>query len=300
MYRGILKVDCPGCEHRTDNEVIAELECLSPLSTVVYLRICILHRLLCKSNYTLLVILAEAYKKNDSWLRTVHEDLERLARVDSRLEEMRDSTVRQWVELIWGRPKAFMKLIKEVISREDVNKVAFWWPSAGNKSKNSSDKCSGSELQCAPITTFECPNCSYVCGTPQAFSWHMYDKHHVRHRLRACIYSTVCEVCLRDFHSRERVCTHITASSRIRGQHYREFGVPMGDKALERLESEAYEHTKGLAKRGRRRTFAGGKPPVRTYGPLLESACRLGIRHDCLTKVPPLRTSNNEDTGEQV
>ena len=39
IYGGLLGFDCPGCPHKTDNEVIAELESVAPLNMISHLRI---------------------------------------------------------------------------------------------------------------------------------------------------------------------------------------------------------------------------------------------------------------------
>ena len=69
--QGVLRVDCPNCLHKTDDEVIGELECFSPLSIVVHLRIALSVRLLAKRNFTLLVVLANAFSGPGSWPATV-------------------------------------------------------------------------------------------------------------------------------------------------------------------------------------------------------------------------------------
>ena len=137
----------------------------------------------------------------------------------------------------------------------------------------------------APLV-FECDLCSYKCYSPQALSWHRYDRHSVRHSMRPFIHSNVCECCLRDFHSRERVFTHITASSKVCSRYYRENGSAVSSSVLERLEREAYNSTIKLKKQGRRRTHAR-EPPERMQGPLTLGAHILGVRHDCLLTKPP-------------
>ena len=55
IYRGLLRVDCPGCVHKSDDQVIIELKCLSPLSTVVFLRIAFLVRVISKKKLPIAV-----------------------------------------------------------------------------------------------------------------------------------------------------------------------------------------------------------------------------------------------------
>ena len=207
IYRGLLRLDCPKCEHKTDNEVIRELECLSPLSTVVFLRVALFSRLVRKNNLTVLALLACAYDAKHSWLSTICRDLNKLADASPKLHELRNKDLSVWVACIKEHPVLFMKTIYDALSLPEVNEVKFWMPEGRDKN----------EQHDGPTFTFCCPHCPYVCSTPQANSWHLFDKHGIRHPVRGCIHSTVCECCLRDFHSREGVFTHISASSKICG-----------------------------------------------------------------------------------
>ena len=154
--------------------------------------------------------------------------------------------------------------------------MSFWWPqSIANSLGNIVDP-----------TIFECSVCSYQCRSPQALSWHAFDKHGSKHIIRQYLHSTVCECCLQDFHTRSRAFTHVSASSPKCKQFYRGKGTKVSDSDYEFLEKEALDKTKCLQAQGRRRTFAETMP-VRTIGPLTEMAYTLGLRHDCLTKVPP-------------
>ena len=106
-----------------------------------------------------------------------------------------------------------------------------------------------------------------------------------------CVHVCVCacERCLRDFHTRERICTHVSASSRMCRSFYAQHGSLVDGPKLEKLESEAYECTMRLMAQGRRRTFAADGPPIRTDGPLHPAAVQIGVRHGCLTTKPPTK-----------
>ena len=134
---------------------------------------------------------------------------------------------------------------------------------------------------------YECDECSYKCMTPQAMSWHRYDKHKLRHAIRKYLHSSVCECCNRDFHSRERAFVHMSVSSTVCTEYYRKHGSEVEADRLILLETKAFEHTKQLQREGRRRTFAANLPPIRLSGPLTKHAFELGVPHDCLLKKPP-------------
>ena len=169
VFRGILRADCPGCTHLTDDQVIEQRRCLSPLSTVAYLRLALFVRLVQKQNWQLLVILASAYPSKRSWLHTVEGDLAKLARQDDRLAQFRDAKIADWVETVRVRPKKFLKTISEVLSTPEVNRVKFWWPGKGNGGEGAPGEIDLGPPQFAELA---CPTCSYVCRSPQALSWH--------------------------------------------------------------------------------------------------------------------------------
>ena len=253
--------------------------------TAVYCRIyayCFVCATACKSHYCLLALLADAYNVKGSWLHTVHENLLKLAEADSKLEELRAAPLGDWVRVFRADPKAMMKVITFAIGREEVNYVGLWWPETKK----------GNCMDARPArrdVIYECEMCSYKCITPQAMSWHRYDKRKLRHAIRKYLHSSVCECCMRDFHSRERAFVHMSASSVVCTEYYRINGVEVEAEKLNALETQAFEQTKQLQREGRRRTFAANAPPLRTVGPLTSQAVALGVRHDCLLTKPPRR-----------
>ena len=94
---------------------------------------------------------------------------------------------------------------------------------------------------------------------------------------------------MRDFHTRERIVTHVTASSKRCNAYYcsDEWCDELSADVVAQLEKSAYENTVKLKAQGRRRTYANNEPPKRLYGPLTAGAHSLGVRHDCLLKKPP-------------
>ena len=226
----------------------------------------------------MLAVLSEAYSVNTSWLRTVHDDLLRIAETDHRFQEYKGAPLADWVLLIQNGPGFFAKAIKASLMNPEMNTVAFWLP-AGKKGDDA-------DIASAPKSTFSCVHCAYVANSPQSYSWHLYDKHQVRSEIRKYIHSTICQCCLRYFRTRERIVTHIQASSPKCYDWYRQCGTSVPEKVLETLENEAYELTMALQRQGRRRTF-GEFPPERTFGPLTCMACELGVRNDCLLTKPP-------------
>ena len=107
--------------------------------------------------------------------------------------------------------------------------------------------------------------------------------------------SAACE----SFFSRERIFTHVSASSKVCKEYYRTYGVPVSEDRLKALDQESEKDTKKLKAGGRRRTFAAGNPPVRVSGPLNRWAIDLGVRHDCLLVKPPNKAHRGERRAEE-
>ena len=186
IYRGVLRYDCPKCEHKTGDQVIGELECFSPMSTFVFLRISLFQRIVLKDNKVLMAVLSNGLGSERSWLKAVLRDLNKLAEHCHKLSEMRDSTIEGWTKLVLAYPKVFLKVIKEALSEEAVNKAAFWWPISKAKQRAHDSAVP------KPVITYECEQCGYTCKSPQALSWHRYDAHKARNEVRKVIHSTVC------------------------------------------------------------------------------------------------------------
>jgi len=136
---------------------------------------------------------------------------------------------------------------------------------------------------------YECELCMYQAHSHQALSWHMYDKHEMKHAIRRVLHTSVCECCMREFWSRSRLFTHVAASSKVCSRFYRQYGTNVSPEMYEQLEKEAEELTVKLKKQGRRRTYSRQQPPERLSGPLRMEAMEGGVRHDCLLRVPPQR-----------
>ena len=64
------------------------------------LRIHLNIRLLHENDHTLLAFIASAYDVEGTWLDTFHKSLNKPAAAESRLEELRDTTMEKWVAVM--------------------------------------------------------------------------------------------------------------------------------------------------------------------------------------------------------
>lgn len=282
IYRAVLGCDKPKGERVNDSEVIRRLETLAPLSIVVMLRVALLFRIVKKEIGPLLTVVSLSFNNKDSWVQSVYRDLYDLASVSEKLSELRDAPFRTWIEAIRANPKLMYKAIMSALQLPEVNRVAFWWPDGGNK--NSHTKRANRDLQHDPIC-IQCDDCPYVASSMHAFTWHAYKVHGQKHPIRNCVRGTVCEACMKEYYTRERLVRHIISTSpRCRQFYYRE-AEPLPDDLFDALEARAYDDTVKLIKAGYRGTKSFA-PPIRVFGPLHITAHRLGIDHRLLLQKP--------------
>lgn len=108
----------------------------------------------------------------------------------------------------------------------------------------------------------------FVAESPQGLSWHRFHVHGLKHDVRRHVKGKFCECCLQWFHTRERVLTHLMASSERCKTFYLALTVPLEDEEYERLEAISLEDVRYLSKAGHHRSYAPF-PPVRLRGPLV-------------------------------
>ena len=86
------------------------------------------------------------------------------------------------------------------------------------------------------------------CGSAHAHvcacTWHRWGKHKLRNPVRELVCTTVCIACMREFHTRERVLAHITASSpKCRGVYLEvRPDLDITAEEIKCLEREAYNN----------------------------------------------------------
>ena len=141
----------------------------------------------------------------DSWIQTVCCDLHDLAQVSSKLGSMRDATIAQWVSLVKQGPKVFIELCVGALKLPEVNTSGLWWPET-KALPHPRSISADPEYQ-------TCPDCGYTCATVQGMNWHMHEVHSKKHELRWLFGSSICLACMYNFHSRERLFKHLSASS---------------------------------------------------------------------------------------
>lgn len=227
IWRSLLGLDKPWCEHVSDEQIIIDLEILSPLSFITHLRIKLLFRVCTKVSPDLIIMICNACKNDKFWLATVLHDLNKLASVCDKLERYRDAKLCDWVQLVQSAGNGFNKIIDFAISMPVVNTINFWF---NDLVKHDEVVCQGSLIQ-------NCHVCLYSCPSVHGLHWHLYKVHGLRNPDRALTGTTFCEACLREFHHKQRLITHVARSSKRCLAAYRLFACPLEHEVLSLLEA---------------------------------------------------------------
>ena len=64
------------------------------------------------------------------------------------------------------------------------------------------------------VMRVSCPECSMCFRNAQEMSIHRFRKHNVKNSLRSLIGGTVCVCCLKQFHTRFKILSHISQASK--------------------------------------------------------------------------------------
>ena len=139
------------------------------------------------------------YRKSNTWIHTVHEQLCKLAQVSEKLAELRDASMSKWMHFIKDHDKQFGKIITEVVAREEVNTVSFWWPSAPSNNNDDGEVVEEPTIQACPEE-----GCHQTFPSVHGLVWHLWKDHGLRQPDRNLIDTTVCACCLQQYFTRER------------------------------------------------------------------------------------------------
>ena len=137
--------------------------------------------------------------------------------------------------------------------------------------------------------SFECDLCEYSCSTFQRLSLHKFKRHGIKNIWRLYVGSfTHCNVCLKQFWTRERLLNHVRYRSKI-CKHNLQLRGPVCDiETAEALDSADAETNADLYRKGLRRHNVDD-PVVQLSGPVLpivpidcfvQSKHRLGNGHN--------------------
>ncbi len=276
IWRAILFLDRPGCEHKTDQQVVDELGIFTPMTLLFLLRFHTFVRVCVKAQPRLLLVLASSYVNESFWIRNIEWGLNKLANHTNVFENMRGAALMDWCQLVRADPKAFKRALVQAVSEEGPSNVSFW---ADVVSQDDGDVGRGME----PLV---CPCCDYECPTPQGLSWHLFSMHAVRSPMRSKVNTLHCACCMQWYDTRARRLRHIDRTSPRCGLFYLNHMPDLDEQEVAELDRISLEYSKSLWSRGFRREKSE-VPPFRIRGPLDVRAIGLGVNfYSCLKKPP--------------
>jgi len=242
-----------GLEVINDSDVLFEYSLMCPNTFLRLARLSLFARLAVKAPEELLSLLLNL--RDVGWSASVVGDL-RWITVGEHFSGFGGYSLEDWVVHIRDNPKAFKQRVNKFARTKLANLYECDNPSPKGKMPQS-------------VCSFDCSVCSASFPSFQQYSVHMFKQHQCRNIWRLYVgYGTHCEVCMKQFWSRERLINHIRYRSsickfnlKLRGPKCSEDEASVIDKTL------AGDHV-ALARVGRRRHFAD-EPVIRLAGPLL-------------------------------
>ena len=234
----------------TDDDVIAQLQVMCPLTMLRACRLCLFARF-CKS-ITLYRCACELVDLKGTWAHAVMQDLQWLT-IFREFRGCSGFSFGQWADVIRVDAKSFRKSCMTVCKSTFANVVTQWAVSPA--------------LQELGLL-FECDACSAVFQSRQALSLHRFKLHGTKSITRRYIDGTQCPICLVEFWTRERAINHV----RYRSVTCR-LNLLMRPPELTQDQSEVMDAAECsanriLATKGLRR-HAAQRPCVQLQGPLL-------------------------------
>ena len=122
-----------------------------------------------------------------------------------------------------------------------------------------------------------CLVCHLQFASLQQLSLHMFMSHGMKSHIRLYIKTTYCSVCLKEFHSRERVLDHIRYRSAVCRANLMLRGPVLTEVEAATIDEESREEHRTLAHACRRRHHVHC-PAIQLPGPLLPVDARSLIR----------------------
>ena len=216
------------------------------------LRIPSFARLCCKAPDELLLWVSLSLHEKSSWIAQVMSHLEGLARASDKFSHAEGWRPSQWACFFKDHGLASRKAVVAACSEHRICSSRWW---AVTKS------------QAAMVTLWPCVECGVDCGSRQQLAVHTSRKHGLNTSIRAWVRGTCCEVCLVEFHTRDRLVAHLAYRSEICRLNVLRVQQPLSDDELKALDVAARGDVRVLVASGRRRCHAVHKC-FRTCGPL--------------------------------
>ena len=257
------KLNYPSQPHTTDDDIISQLQVPSVDTILRAARLRYVARVWKFAPGQLKQLLTSLDDGTDrSWLHRIRTDFQWLHDRSNRVKHFPDPMVddRQWWDLV--QQQEWNALIRRVCDADTVYTHYMARYRVWRQQFRTAITDAGVKLhQPAPEPTstkglIACPHCDKSFATPRALSVHQYKVHGNHADVRQFISDTVCGVCLKDFHSLQRVRQHLQYK-----QHE--------DKCLRRLQAIWWPHQPIDLPRKAELKSSHRLPAVRVQGPQL-------------------------------
>ena len=235
----------------TDDEVISELKVMCPLTMIRAKRICLFGKVL--FDPLLLALIRDLVSVKDSWAHTIMCDLAWLALIPG-FRSCVNYSLDQWIGRITDVGlKAFKKGVNKACRLEYANLVTHWAATPAMESAGAMHMCKV---------------CNKACKSFQARSVHEYLAHGIKCVERLYVDGTQCQICLKEFWSRERHLNHIRYRSPVCKENLLLRPPCHSNVEADRLDETDKELHRSLLAKGARRHTATRRC-VQASGPLL-------------------------------
>ena len=235
----------------SDDAILDEFSLLSPTALIRLSRMSLLLRIVKKSSSYLLYLLRTLPSFKGGWMSLVQKDIDLMSQHEH-LAPLAGKDVSQAIDIFATHPKEWFNKVRRIL-----RSPFFSLDLAGVKvPKNRS-------------STHEhiCYRCSKPFATYQQLALHMFKSHGIKNPIGRFIDDTVCPLCLKQFHNRERALNHVRYRSLRCRLILFQRGPIMSQAECDRLDEACCEQNKKLYASGRRRHHAS-VTCLRVEGPL--------------------------------
>jgi len=255
MYHGNKK----GIENINDEDILYQYNITNPSTMIRVARLSLWSRILCKAPKLVIDLCMDLASIKIGWPNAVQDDLKWLCG-SAKYEKSAATTFEDWAAEIKGNRKGFINNFTKFSKLRYVNTLI---PPGG---PNGGGPPSYSEQ---PLT-FKCnrTDCIFEADTSQKLAVHMFKVHQVKSIWKNYLGDHVhCPICLKHFHTRERVLKHVRYRSEICRHNLVLRNRMWTDAEVSEFDACEADGHKSTQASGKRRHHAEA-PVIRLVGPL--------------------------------
>ena len=188
----------------------------------------------------------------DSWACLIVKDLAFLKSYDSKFSELPDPAVSigPWLDFAVAYPQAWRTLVTRATSY--------------NEQEARSIHSANSPF----INPYQCGQCDVVLGSWHALRCHAWRAHGIKKPIRQYVVGSLCAVCMREFHTRDRLLQHLAYDTRNCRDFIFDNWSPLSEDELHTAETESTKANIRARATGQS-THTAFLPSFRVPGPII-------------------------------